>query len=330
MERIDRPERGGRGGRAARFSAKPPRSAALAGLQGKLPLIIAGVVILILLIVVLVLAFGNRQPANTGNTPVVPVTGLTDPTVTDDGGQQKAEGEQAKPEEAKVTAPESVKVTYKVAANTTVYAVINDNGTATSQVFNGGEEASFDVTGTWTFATWVTDGVTIEVDGQKASFDGKDATGMPMATVDYTAWLAKYLQDHPNAEAPAGVTLPNTGAAADPNVQNAANGAATNANAGTAGTTGATGQTTGQATGQTTGTTGQTGGATGYTNANAGATGTTDAYGNPTGGTASGNGQNATTYGYNASGQYVANPQGTTGQAATDPNAQYNTGTQSY
>ncbi len=43
----------------------------------------------------------------------------------------------------------------------------------------------------WTFAA-SSDGVTITVDGEDVAFDGVDATGMPMAEVDFTDYLEKW------------------------------------------------------------------------------------------------------------------------------------------
>ena len=167
-------------------------------MQSKLPFIIAGGVILILLILVLVLAFGGKG-GNTDDAPKVPITGVTDTTQNGEGssgGQETPAPQEAKPVE---TAPTKVTVEYKVATGKEVYAVITADGTQTPQMITGPMTETVDVTGTWSFATWVVDAVTITVDGKAVSFDGKDASGMPQCTVDFQAYLEQWKADHPDA-----------------------------------------------------------------------------------------------------------------------------------
>ena len=171
-------------------------------MQSKLPFVIAGGVILVLLIVVLVLVFGNNGGSSNEDVTKLPVTGLADPTQDGsgtEGGETPAQP-QAEPVE---TAPTSIKVTYTIAKDTPVYAVITKDGTSEDQMFTGGEEDTVELAegDVWTFAAWASDGVTIKVDGEAVKFDGSDpATGMPMATVDFDAYLEKWYEDHPDAK----------------------------------------------------------------------------------------------------------------------------------
>ena len=181
------------------FYAGPKASSVV---QSKLPFVIAGGVILVLLIVVLVLVFGNNGGSSNEDVTKLPVTGLADPTQDGsgtEGGETPAQP-QAKPVE---TAPTSIKVTYTIAKDTPVYAVITKDGTSEDQMFSGGEEDTVELAegDVWTFAAWASDGVTIKVDGEAVKFDGSDpATGMPMATVDFDAYLEKWYEDHPDAK----------------------------------------------------------------------------------------------------------------------------------
>ena len=176
------------------FIASPK---APSGLQSKLPFLIAGGVILVLLILVLVLAFGNQGGGGSAeDTPKVPITGVTDTTQDGEGSSADSGQQVAPPVE---TAPTSVKVEYKVASGQEIYASITQDGTAEPQMITGPVTETVDVSGTWSFATWVTDAVTITVGGEPVSFDGTDATGMPQCTVDFAAYLEQWKADHPNA-----------------------------------------------------------------------------------------------------------------------------------
>lgn len=180
------------------FYAGPKASSVV---QSKLPFIIAGGVILVLLIVVLVLVFGNAGGASNDDLTKLPVTGVTDPTK--DGSGTDGDGENSQPQAAPAeTAPTTLKVTYSIAKNTPVYAVITQDGVATESMFSGGEEETVELAegDVWTFAAWASDGVTITADGEAVAFDGADASGMPMATVDFDAYLDQWYEDHPDAK----------------------------------------------------------------------------------------------------------------------------------
>lgn len=165
------------------------------GVQSKLPFIIAGVVILVLLIVVLVLVFGNKGNSS-GDVPKVPVTGLTDTTQNGQGDGEQQQQQQQAPVEV---APTSVQVIYEVAKGQDPYAVITVDGTASQVFLTAGSKEAVEVTGTWSLACWMSDSVTVTVNGEKVGFDTTDANGVPMVTVDFSTYLEKWKTDHPNA-----------------------------------------------------------------------------------------------------------------------------------
>lgn len=180
------------------FYAGPKASSVV---QSKLPFIIAGGVILVLLIVVLVLVFGNNGGASNEDLTKLPVTGVADPTK--DGTGTDGDGVNSQPQAAPAeTAPTTLKVTYSIAKNTPVYAVITQDGASEDSMFSGGEEETVELAegDVWTFAAWASDGVTITADGEAVAFDGSDASGMPMATVDFDAYLDQWYEDHPDAK----------------------------------------------------------------------------------------------------------------------------------
>ena len=190
------------------FYAGPKAPSAV---QSKLPFIIAGAVILVLLIAVLAFAFGNRG-AESQDAPKVPITGVTDTTQSGEGssGAEGAPAQEAAPAEV---APTSVTVEYEV-SNQSIYAVITTDGVAAEQMITGPVTETVEVSGTWSFATWVSDAVTVTVDGEEVAFDGTDASGMPMCTVDFAAYLEQWKADHPDAaDSPAGTSGSSTAGA---------------------------------------------------------------------------------------------------------------------
>lgn len=172
------------------FYAGPKASS---GVQSKLPFLIAGGVILVLLIVVLFLVFGNKGSASE-DVPKVPVTGLTDTTQNGQG-----DGEQQQQQAPVETAPTNVQVVYEVAKGEDPYAVITVNGEASEVFLTAGSKETVEVTGTWTLACWMSDSVTVTVNGEKVAFDTTDANGVPMVSVDFNTYLEKWKADHPNA-----------------------------------------------------------------------------------------------------------------------------------
>ena len=167
--------------------------------QSKLPLFIAGGVIVVLLIIVLAFAFGGKGD-DTKDASTVPITGITDTTQSGEGSGSESQEpqQQAKPTE---TAPTKVTVEYKVASGQNIWAIITTDGTAEDQMIAGPVTETVDVTGTWSIATWVTDAVKVTVDGEAVGFDGTDASGIPQCTVDFAAYLEQWKADHPDAAA---------------------------------------------------------------------------------------------------------------------------------
>lgn len=167
-------------------------------MQSKLPFIIAGGVVLVLLIIILVLIFGPKGNAEE-DVSNMRIAGVTDTTEGQEGS-----AEQQEPQKPVEVAPTSAKVGYEVASGQEIYAVINNNGESAESMIAGPVKETVEVTGTWTFATWVTDAVTITVNGEAVAFDATDPSGMPMASVDFNAILEQWKIDHPSAANSAG------------------------------------------------------------------------------------------------------------------------------
>lgn len=181
------------------FYAGPSNSGAA---LSKLPIFIAILVVVVLLAVVL--SFTMCRHDSGGDTPTQPVSGLNDTTgtTTTDPNAVTPSGTYNSP--ATESAPTSVTVVYEVAASTDypdgIYASINGE----AEMVKGPVEKDVDVTDTWTFATWVTDMVTITCNGEKVEFNGADESGMPMATVKFSTYLDQWYDDHPNVKRPSG------------------------------------------------------------------------------------------------------------------------------
>lgn len=162
-------------------------------LLSKLPLLIAGAVILILLIVVLILSVGHKNNP-TDDAPKVHITGITDTTKDGTASLDIAGSEMPKPVEVM---PTKVTVEYKVDSGQEIYAVITNNGTETPQMMTGPVTEVVDVSDTWSFATWVTDAVHITVEGKPVKFDSVDESGMPVCTVNFQTYLDAWKEEHP-------------------------------------------------------------------------------------------------------------------------------------
>lgn len=155
----------------------------------KLAIVVAGIVVVLLVVIIAVVVFGGDKP-QAEDVPNVPISGLTDTSnPTSDDGSTDAQ--------AAATPPESVKVTYKIADGKEVYAEITQDGDTDSKMFTGPVEETVEVSGTWTFATWVEDAVTVTVDDEEVPFD-TDTGGMPECTVDFDDYLDQWYEDHPD------------------------------------------------------------------------------------------------------------------------------------
>lgn len=162
-------------------------------LQSKLPFIIVGVVILLLLILVITLFFGGNKGGKAEDVPSVPVTGLTDTTQGEDSSQHE---QQVAP---KPVAPTSVTVVYELPSGQSAYAIITTDGVAEEKMLTGPVKETVEVKGVWSLATWVSDSLTVTVNGQKVTYDSTNSSGMPTCTVDFNTYLEKWKADNPTA-----------------------------------------------------------------------------------------------------------------------------------
>lgn len=185
QSRSREPQQGYVGGRSypSLYSNNAPKQ----GLPGR-PIVFIGLAVVVLVLVIaLVFALTGRDKPQE-DIPSVPISGLTD-TSNPETEQQVQQVD---------TPPTSLKVEYKIASGAEVYAEINDNGTAESKMLTGPVSETIDVTGTWSFASWVTDAVTVTVDGEKVEFT-QDGSGIPTWKVDFESYLEKWYEEHPNA-----------------------------------------------------------------------------------------------------------------------------------
>ena len=166
------------------YSNNAPRQGASAR-----PLLFIGLAAVVLvLVIVLVFTLGGKDKPQE-EIPSVPISGLTDTSNPETEQQvQKAD-----------TPPSSVKVQYEIASGAEVYAEIDNNGTMESKMLNGPVTETVDVTGSWSFSAWVTDAVTVTVDGKKVDFT-QDGSGIPTWKVDFESYLEKWHEEHPNTE----------------------------------------------------------------------------------------------------------------------------------
>lgn len=158
--------------------------------------IIAGIVIILILLIIiisLVNCSGNNEVQQ--EAPKVAITGIDDTTGVDDS--KPAEPKQ------KIVAPTSVTVAYEVAPyEGGIYAIVNNNGTSEETLMNGPLKQEVQVSGLWSFATWLPDLVTITVDGEPVSFSTTTENGIPVCIVDFDSWLEGWYEAHPDAEKP--------------------------------------------------------------------------------------------------------------------------------
>ena len=178
--------------------------------QSKLPFIIAGAVILVVLVLVLMLVFGNKGGGQEEDVPKMPITGITDTTQGENGG----DGQQQPVTSPAPTAPTKAVFEYEIPSDNSSYIEIYENGSESASVaetINGPAKASFDVTeaGTLLFVTSNPDGVKISVDGEAVEPTESSQPGVYTYTVDFAAILDQWKKDHPTAS-----TGSNTGGAA--------------------------------------------------------------------------------------------------------------------
>lgn len=162
--------------------------------MGRLPLIIGAAVVLLVLIVVIVFVVGGNK-GTTEEVPNVPISGLTDTS--------SPEGE-ASVEPVDVE-PTSASVTYKVTGSSQIYAVITTDGVEEQKMISAPTEETVEVTGTWSFAAWAVDTVTVTVDGEKIDYT-QDSGGMPVWTVDFTKIKEDWIAAHASSSYSAATT----------------------------------------------------------------------------------------------------------------------------
>ena len=150
-------------------------------------MIIALAILLIIIIIVLTVFIGGRN-APAEDVSDLPVTGISDTT---------AEEEEVVAQPVEM-APTSVHVKYEVKPGCECYAEIYENdGEAQPLMLSERESAEFDVTGKWTFTTWVPDNVIITVDGKRVSMvSDSNYDGMSYYTVDFDKILLEWTQEH--------------------------------------------------------------------------------------------------------------------------------------
>ena len=152
-----------------------------------LPLIIGLALVLLILVIVLVV-FTNIRSAPTNDVADLPVTGISDTT----GEEEEVV---AQPQEL---APTSVHVKYEVKPGCECYAEVYENdGEAQALMLVQRQSAEFEVTGKWTFTTWVPDNVIITVDGKRVNLiSDENYDGMSYYTVDFNQILNQWNEEH--------------------------------------------------------------------------------------------------------------------------------------
>lgn len=159
-----------------------------------LPLIIVGAIILILLILVITLAFGNKG-GQTEDTPTIPISGMANPSGTDNGsGDNAAQAPSVEP-----VAPTSAKFAYKVLDGKEAYIEIyvdGDANPAMAKEVTGPSEGDYDVTGTLRFVTTSPDNVEVTLDGEKLELTDPNSKGVYSCTVDFDEVLDQWRKDN--------------------------------------------------------------------------------------------------------------------------------------
>lgn len=225
-ERYHQPERTHRSTQSAvpgtqytNFYAGPQSNNAV---RSKLPLIIAGGVILVLLIILLVFLFGPKGDAGE-DVQKVPVTGVDNTTQTPNG---EAEDNQTQPTQQQE--PTKTSVTYTVADGQTAYIEVyvddvqQEGGNVTGPV-----EKPFEVTGVIRLVISGYESVKVTQDGVDVPLTDEDGDGVAIVTISFPEVLDQWRANNPSATP----TATDTGGAAG------AEGTAGTEGSGTAGTT---------------------------------------------------------------------------------------------
>ena len=161
-------------------------------LNSKLPLIIAGVVVVALIVVIAVFVFGGRDKGQSDDVSALPVSGITDTTQSSDESEET--------DVIVEVAPTSAHVNYAVKSGDEVYAEFYLDDEQTPMLLNGPVNESIQVTGEWTIATYTPELIDVTVDGVKVELVAdEDYAYMYVYTVDFPKILEEWNATHASA-----------------------------------------------------------------------------------------------------------------------------------
>lgn len=191
------------------FYSGPKAPSALA--HSKTPFIIAAAVILLLVILICVLLFMPKGGNTATDTPVVPVSGLSDSGAQAGDTKPPANAPEPKPV---AVAPTKFTFSYEVAAQASNYLEVTvDGSTVEADTVTGPAKKSFDSTGEIKFITVDPASVKTFVDGAAVTPTDEDGNGVYTLVVKFADILAQWQKDNPAAK-PAETAAPNAAAPA--------------------------------------------------------------------------------------------------------------------
>ena len=205
---------GNRSVRRARFSALPEESygnlyaapsnlgtnTRNSALSGRLPFIIAGIIILLLVVLIVVLVNGVNR-ANTANYSSQPinVTGVSssESTSETDSSEDTTTTEEEDTEEEE-TAPTETVITYEVSDGEEPYVEIQVDGEyVLASYVSGPASDTFEITGTIEIVASPYDGLTITQDGEEIGIDDYvTSSGIFKYSVDFQDVLDAWNEEH--------------------------------------------------------------------------------------------------------------------------------------
>ena len=160
-------------------------------LRSKLPLVIAGAIILILLIVILVVLFSPKAES-VNDIQKVPVTGVDDTTKND--GSSVVDDTAATP----LAPPAHALVEYSVPEGESAYIeVYIDDVIEDAETIVGPSKGSYEVTGNLVFVTTNPSGIKVSQDGTELSLVDSNGVGVYSASVDFPTILEQWNTAHP-------------------------------------------------------------------------------------------------------------------------------------
>ncbi len=220
-DRLEKPSRPTSGSRVhlSRNTSLPSRQytnlvAAPKQNQGfsKLPYIIAIAVIVILLIIIAVFVLGGKDDASAeGQTPNVPVAGLTDTS--------NPAGTTTPPTVIDVK-PTSAIVSFEVASGESSYIeVYVDEVCKFAETASGPTNKEFEITGTCSFVTTNPSKVTVMLDGEVVEPLDEDGDGVYIFDVDFADILEEWEAENAKAKAEAAQQDQSQDGTSDPDAQ---------------------------------------------------------------------------------------------------------------